>query len=71
MEDKPSSKRTIVSSVTKIHYLLNQVLTLLSQLQTIGIYPPQKLRFQLGDNIDSGNLETPNLFHSPILGFVL
>ena len=39
------------------------------QLQTIGIYPPQKLRFQLGDNIDSGNLETPNAFHSPILGF--
>ena len=41
------------------------------QLQTIGIYPPQKLRFQLGDNIDSGNLETPNAFHSPILGFCL
>ena len=39
------------------------------QLQTIGIYPPQKLRYQLGDNIDSGNLETPNAFHSPILGF--
>ncbi len=39
------------------------------QLQTIGIYPPQKLRFQLGDNIDSANLETPNAFHSPILGF--
>jgi len=39
------------------------------QLQTIGIFPPQKLRFQLGDNIDSGNLETPNAFHSPILGF--
>ncbi len=39
------------------------------QLQTIGIYPPQKLRFQLGDNIDAGNLETPNAFHSPILGF--
>ena len=39
------------------------------QLQTIGIYPPQKLRFQLGDNIDSGNIETPNAFHSPILGF--
>ena len=27
------------------------------QLQTIGMYPPQKLRYQLGDNIDSGNLE--------------
>ena len=39
------------------------------QLQTIGMYPPQKLRYQLGDNIDSGNLETPNAFHSPILGF--
>ena len=39
------------------------------QLQTIGIYPPQKLRLQLGDNIDSGNLETPNAFHSPILGY--
>ena len=39
------------------------------QLQTIGMYPPQKLRYQLGDNIDSGNLETPNAFHSPILGY--
>ena len=39
------------------------------QLQTIGMYPPQKLRYQLGDNIDSGNLETPNAFHSPVLGF--
>ena len=39
------------------------------QLQTIGMYPPQKLRYQLGDNIDAGNLETPNAFHSPILGF--
>ena len=36
------------------------------QLQTIGMYPPQKLRYQLGDNIDSGNIETPNAFHSPI-----
>ena len=33
------------------------------------MYPPQKLRYQLGDNIDSGNLETPNAFHSPILGY--
>ena len=39
------------------------------QLQTIGMYPPQKLRYQLGDNIDSANLETPNAFHSPILGY--
>ena len=39
------------------------------QLQTIGMYPPQKLRYQLGDNIDSGNIETPNAFHSPILGY--
>ena len=39
------------------------------QLQTIGMYPPQKLRYQLGDNIDSGNLETPNAFHSPVLGY--
>ena len=39
------------------------------QLQTIGMYPPQKLRYQLGDNIDSGNLETPNAIHSPVLGF--
>ena len=39
------------------------------QLQTIGMYPPQKLRYQLGDNIDSGNLETPNATHSPVLGY--
>ena len=39
------------------------------QLQTIGMYPPQKLRYQKGDNIDSANLETPNAFHSPILGY--
>ena len=39
------------------------------QLQPIGMYPPQKLRYQLGDNIDTGNLETPNAQHSPILGF--
>ena len=39
------------------------------QLQTIGMYPPQKLRYQLGDNIDAANLETPNAFHSPILGY--
>ena len=33
------------------------------------MYPPQKLRYQKGDNIDSANLETPNAFHSPILGY--
>ena len=41
------------------------------QLQTIGMYPPQKLRYQKGDNIDSANLETPNAIHSPKLGYAL
>jgi hypothetical protein len=39
-------------------------------LQFISIYPPNRLRFQVGDNIDSGNLElTNNPQHSPILGY--
>ena len=68
MEDKPSSEE-------RLHYQRRRFTTFKPstnpeyQLQTIGIFPPQKLRFQLGDNIDSGNLETPNAFHSPILGF--
>ncbi len=40
------------------------------QLQTVSMYPPKKLRYQLGDNIDSGNLEqSTNPQHSPILGY--
>ena len=40
------------------------------QLQTYSMYPPNQLRYQLGDNIDSGNLElSANATHSPILGF--
>ena len=40
------------------------------QLQTISMYPPQKLRYQLGDNLDPGNLElSANAVHSPILGY--
>ena len=36
----------------------------------LSIYPPNRLRFQVGDNIDSGNLElTNNPQHSPILGY--
>ena len=39
-------------------------------LQFINIYPANRLRFQVGDNIDSGNLElTNNPQHSPILGY--
>ena len=34
------------------------------------MYPPQKLRYQLGDNLDPGNLElSANAVHSPILGY--
>ena len=28
-----------------------------------------KIEISIRDNIDSGNLETPNAFHSPILGY--
>ena len=39
-------------------------------LQPISMYPPRKLRYQLGDNIDAGNLElSQNAIHSPILGW--
>ena len=39
-------------------------------LQAVSMYPPSRLRYQLGDNIDNGNLElTQNAAHSPILGW--
>jgi len=39
-------------------------------LQAISMYPPRKLRYQLGDNIDVGNLElSQNAIHSPIIGW--
>ena len=39
-------------------------------LQIFSLYPPNKLRYQLGDNIDQGDIElTNNPSHSPILGF--
>jgi len=39
-------------------------------LQFISLYFPNKLRFQLSDNIDSGNIElTTSSNHSPILGW--
>lgn len=39
-------------------------------LQFVSIYPANRLRFQVGDNIDSGNLElSSNPSHSPILGY--
>ena len=39
-------------------------------LQAVSMYPPRKLRYQLGDNIDVGNLElSQNAIHSPILGW--
>ena len=39
-------------------------------LQAVSMYPPSRLRYQLGDNIDNGNLElTQNAAHSPIMGW--
>jgi hypothetical protein len=39
-------------------------------LQAVSMYPPRKLRYQLGDNIDVSNLElSQNAIHSPILGW--
>lgn len=39
-------------------------------LQVVSMYPPSRLRYQLGDNIDSGNLElSNNATHSPVLGW--
>ncbi len=67
-----------INQVTKNETIISQEDSLLTkpsnnpeyQLQTVSMYPPKKLRYQLGDNIDSGNLEqTANPQHSPILGY--